>query len=458
MPPLPELVEQGIRRHRLLLDSQPLVVGVSGGLDSLVLLHILVALAPRHHWRLTVAHFNHRLRGQASDADSAWVQRLARRLQLPCIVDSADVATIARRERLSVEMAARQLRHAFLAGAARQAGSQRLALAHQADDQVELFFLRWLRGASPEGLAGMRPLSPSPADPEIQIARPLLTTPRQTIAAYARTHRLRPRPDITNDSPDYLRNRIRHELLPLLERRYQPAVRAVTARTMELLAAEDEFVAQAANSWSQGGPRRALFDSLPLALQRRVLVRQLRQLGFDADFCLVESLRTRARVAVSLAPGVTASRETTGVVRVRPQPRSQFISDECIVRFAATSGSLTFGGLQFRWRRSPSPGSHHLRLRPQPQREQFDATRVGDCIRLRHWRPGDRFQPLGFAAPSKLQDLFTNAKVPREERRRRVLATTAANEILWVEGLPPGERFKIRPDTRRRLVWQWCPS
>src|SRR5208337_2330462 len=146
----------------------------SGGVDSMVLLHALHRLAKQHGWQLTVAHFNHRLRGRASDADENLVRRTAAAMKLAVVAGRADVKAFARKSKLSIEMAARKLRHEFLAREARKRKIRIVALAHHADDQVELFFLRLLRGTGGEGLAGMKWRSPLSADPRLTLVRPLL--------------------------------------------------------------------------------------------------------------------------------------------------------------------------------------------------------------------------------------------------------------------------------------------
>src|ERR1700677_2278987 len=162
-----------------------ILVAVSGGVDSMVLLHLLKALSVERRWKLTVAHFNHRLRGRASDADEVFVRKTAKGMKLPFVSKRADVKRFARESKLSIEMAARKLRHEFLAEVARACKIKTIALAHHADDQVELFFLRLLRGAGGSGLAGMKWRSPSPMNPRIFLIRPLLDQIKAALQAYA---------------------------------------------------------------------------------------------------------------------------------------------------------------------------------------------------------------------------------------------------------------------------------
>src|SRR5688572_22423861 len=239
----------------------------------MVLMYLLA-----HRGNVQVAHLNHQLRGRSSDADERMVRRMAEKWGLPCHVERAAVKEAGRQAGVSIEMAARQCRHEFFAGMAAKLGIRKLALAHHADDQVELFFLRLLRGAGPEGLAGMVEVSPSFVDRELTIVRPLLSVTKEELRAYAAEHKIPFREDATNASTSILRNRIRHKLIPLLQKDYQPALSQTILRVMELLRAESDFVTRVAER--PGEP----FHKLPVALQRRRLRQQLYAAGIEATF------------------------------------------------------------------------------------------------------------------------------------------------------------------------------
>ena len=419
----------------------------------MVLLHLLDGLRRQHGGRLVVAHFNHKLRGKASDADERFVRGEAARLGLPFVSERADVAGHARRAGLSLEMAARQLRHEFLARAARRLKIKTVALAHHADDQVELFLLRLLRGAGGEGLAGMKFRSPSPADPRVELVRPLLEQPKSALRAYAKERQLRFREDASNAALEMKRNRVRHRLLPLLARQYQPAVGEVIRRTMKLLEGEADFVRQAAEGWLNARPHEA-FARLHAAVQRQVIQIQLLRLGTAPTFELVEQLRTEAGQAVSVAPDCLIRRNKEGrLERVAPAERA-FRSDERRLDLAEPGQRGFFGGLEVRWSLAGFC-SREDRPRFASGLEWFDADKVGSPVTLRHWQPGDRFQPIGMRSAVKLQDLFTNARIPRAERHHRVMGVTAEGVIFWVEGLRMGERFKLDKGTVTRLKWCW---
>jgi tRNA(Ile)-lysidine synthase len=460
---LSERISHSLAEHRLLPRGARVVVAVSGGVDSMVLLQLLYDLAPHHGWELSVAHFNHRLRGRASAADERFVRAIARRLKLACDVGAANVRQAAREQGSSVEMAARQLRHAFLSRSAKLRGARYVALAHHADDQAELFLLRLLRGAGGEGLGGMKRRGPSPVDHRVTLVRPLLDFSRTEISAFAREVRIRFREDASNASTEHERNWVRLELLPQLRRR-QPAVDRTIARTMQIAGAEAEFVTQEAAAWLRtlplAGPHPARpFAQLHPAVQRRVLQMQLRKFSLEPDWFLVEALRGRPNAVVSAGTGLNLERDAAGRVQRHAALPDEFERGEALIQLpsGATSrvqaGELRFAGLRVRWRLR----RHVAKDIPSRQsgREFFDADQVGAQLRLRHWQPGDRFQPIGLPAPTKLQDWFTNRKISAARRRQLVLAETGTGDIFWVEDERISESCKVTSATRRLLEWRW---
>ena len=447
-------IERTILTRRLIRPGQSILVAVSAGLDSMVLLEALRRLAPANRWKLTVAHFNHQLRGRASEADEKWMARITEEWDLPLVVGRAPVRTFASRHGLSLEMAARGLRHEFLARSACNRGVETIALAHHADDQVELFFLRLLRGAGAEGLAGMKWSSPSPSDPAITLIRPLLGCAKAELRLFADQQSLTFREDASNASLDFLRNRIRHELLPLLVKQYQPALRRTTLRLMDILSAEAEFITQTAEAWLRK-KRRPPFERLPAAIQRRCLQLGLFKLGLDVDFDLVERLRAAADQPVAVSPQTSVCRDAAGQVRLRPTAPIVFNPRQLIVDLTRKSGMVVFGRLKISWEiQRRGQGSLPTRERTAGT-EYFDADKVGPSIVLRHWRRGDRYQPIGMTSRVKLQDLFCNQKVPRAERHRRVIAATTRGGLIWVQGLRIADLFKLDKGTVRRLKWDW---
>jgi tRNA(Ile)-lysidine synthase len=417
----------------------------------MVLLQVLHELAGRHGWCICVAHFNHQLRGRASDGDEALVRQTAQRLGLKFFRSGADVKGFAGRSKLSIETAARKLRHEFLAATAAGQKISTVALAHHADDQVELFFLRLLRGTGGTGLAGMKWGSPSPANKKITLIRPLLDLSKADILTFAQQNKIRFREDASNLSNDFLRNRIRNELLPLLREKYQPGLTGTVLRLMTIAGAEAELAGNLAREWL-ARPAGA-FEKLPVAVQRKVLQAQLAEAGAVIDFELVEQLRTGRGKFVSVGSGFVVARTAAGRVELRREALPEFSGAEQKVKLSGRAGRLVAGGVAFSW--SLKKGGLAGRLIQHPGREVFDADKVGGEIVLRHWRAGDRFQPIGLKSAVKLQDLFMNAKIPAARRRGLVVVTTAEGEVFWVEGLRMGERFKLTGGTKRQLNWCW---
>ncbi len=448
-------VERSIRQRHLFKGGQSILVGVSGGMDSVVLLHLLHTLTAKFGWRLCVAHFNHQLRGSASDADEEFVSDVSRKLALRFVSERSDVVAHARSHKLSIEMAARELRHAFLARAARRLRIPAVALAHHADDQVELFFLRLLRGAGGDGLAAMKWRSSSPADPKVQLVRPLLDQTKAVLREFSAQREIPFREDSTNAALELPRNRVRHKLLPLLTRDYQPALVTTTLRSIEILGAETDFVKATARQWVQGA-RRRLFDRLHTAVQRQVILLQLLDLRIAAEFELVERLRVSANQRVSVGPRLTLWRDESGCVRQESVATICSDSGELVAEVKGPEGIMAFGGLGVSWQIQRSNRRTSRLLRFAAGREFFDADKVGSPVVLRHWRAGDRFRPIGMSASVKLQDLFTDRKIPRSARHALVVAESGQGELFWVESLRISETFKLTGRTRRRLLWEWA--
>jgi tRNA(Ile)-lysidine synthase len=446
-----QTLERTIVERKLFRDGQEILVAVSCGLDSMTLLHALHQLSQVHRWKLTVAHFNHQLRGRAAEADEWMARDMAGALKLPIVAGRGSVRAEASRRKISLEMAGRDLRHRFLARAARARCIPVVALAHHADDQVELFFLRLFRGTSTQGLSGMKWAGPSPADSSILLVRPFLNQSKTALREVADAAGVVFSEDATNAQIDLERNRIRHVLLPLLEKHCPGRLTETVPRLMELAGAEAETVGALAENWLNRR-RRAQFSRLPVAVQRRVIQIQLIAMKQAPAFEMVERLRTRPGEPFALDARRTISRSAAGMLQPRRIEPIEFNPARRAVLLKGSKGRQRIDGLAVCWELERTSGADFTR---EPNVEYFDADKVGSRIWLRHWRAGDRFQPIGVSSPRKLQDLLTNAKVPRNERHRRIVAATSRDEPFWVEGLRMAEPFKLQPATVRRLKWSW---
>jgi tRNA(Ile)-lysidine synthetase-like protein len=521
MSDLLDRVRQYVRRYRLLEPGAMVVAGVSGGPDSLCLLHLLRRLAPELGLRLHVAHLNHGLRGAEADADEGFVAALATEWGLPCTTGRVQVGELAAAHGHSLEEAARQARYRFLAEVAQAQGARVIAVGHHADDQAETVLMHFLRGSGVAGLRGMLPASslhvgwlpddeaesaaeakategefcqpqlavPSaPASGELFLVRPLLAVTRAEIAAYCAEHGLRPRFDRSNEDTTYFRNRLRLELIPLLEQ-YNPGIRAVLARTAELMAGEAELLrASLEAAWGQvvlpSPAGEVYFDlqawrALPLGLQRATLrqaIYHLRRNLRDVNWVHIERAVWLAREgltgqqatlvaglvlevgyqALRVGPAGSAGRHllwSAGVTRGSFPPTTSPIPQVTDTIPLAVPGITSVGG---GWQ------VEVVRLAPaslppdvpgdDPWTAYLDAEAVGDDLALRPRQPGDRFQPQGLGGHSvRLHEFMINLKVPRPARAGWPLLIGRFG-IAWVCGLRVDERARVCPETTS--VWR----
>jgi tRNA(Ile)-lysidine synthase len=464
-----------IRGRARVPPGSTLLVAVSGGADSVALLDALRRIAPRLRLRLAVAHLNHGIRGRAADADAAFVRALAKAHKLPCVVGRADVPRLARRRGVSLEMAAREARYRFLAAAARRTGADAIATAHTADDQAETILLNLLRGTGAQGLAGIPYVGTAHGR---RIVRPLLEATRADVVAYLRRRRLAWREDATNRDPAFLRNRVRHELLPLLEARFNPRVRAALLRAGHIAEAEDAWLEDLAGRALAGCLARGVLSAdrlraLPLGARRRVLRLWLARAGVPAsavDFDAVERLdravrRDRGSERVALRGGWTAQR-AYGELRLRraaPSPAPAFrrqlrIPGRTVLRGPGVEVTAQLAPGLVR-ERPPRPGAGPARA------SLSTAAWARRPLTARSWKPGDRMRPFGMKGSKKVQDILVDAKVPRAERAA-VPIVECGGEIVWIPGYriaqgwevrdPAGEALQLAvrplpatPDTRR---------
>ena len=272
--------------------SRRYLVGVSGGRDSIALLHRLTNLGYR---RLILCHLDHRLRGRAGKADAQFVKRLAAKMKLECEIAKTDVAGLARKSKQSIETAGRTARYGFFARIARRRRCRTIFLAHHADDLVETFLLNLFRGAGPTGFGSMRQIATRKVDGvELEVVRPLLGVWRTEIDAYLRTHRLKFRDDATNETLGPVRNRMRGRIIPYIEKQLGRNVRKAIWRAAIIAADETEWLAELAGSLQPEGNELAVkaLRAQPRALQRRLIQQWLQSRGVvDLDFETIERVR-----------------------------------------------------------------------------------------------------------------------------------------------------------------------
>ena len=416
----------------LLPPGSRVLVAVSGGADSVALLFLLHRIAPARELFLEAAHLDHALRPDSS-ADAAHVRTLCLELGLALTARRTDVAALARSRRGGLEEAAREARRAFLRETARERGCDWVALAHQRDDQAETFLLRLLRGAGTAGLAGMRAVAPP-------FVRPLLPFCRAELVAWLAAEGIAWREDASNLDPAFTRNRVRHELLPLLES-FNPAVRG---RLVELCrqSADDESdwaqrVAGELQRHAEFAEGECRLPCVVLAQASPALAGRLVRAALQAvrgDLRRIEA--THVAAILSLATGIRPQGEAhlPGAWVARRYELMWFRQAPPVTRPVPTVTIAEPGLYPLGDGRTLSVQLHDRERGEGALAAEFSLDLVGFPLQLRGPLPGDRLQPGGMTGSRKLQDLFVDHKVTAEARDAAVLVC-AGGRLLWVAGI-----------------------
>jgi tRNA(Ile)-lysidine synthase len=436
-------------------EGATLVVAVSGGADSVCLLHVLLGLRGELGVELHVAHLDHQLRGDDSRVDARYVANLARRLGIPATIERRDVRSYHAGQGASLEESAREVRYAFLAEVAGKIGAERVVTGHTLDDHAETVLMHIIRGTGTGGLRGLQPInSLQTGAGSLTIVRPLLEVTRQETSEYCRRHRLRPRLDVSNLSLSPLRNRIRHQLLPLLKD-YNPQIVDALARTARIAGDDlrllDEMAVQ---SWrdvvrQQAGTfifDKAAFVGLPVSLQRSLLRRTVGELlGSLKD---IEARHIEeVLVGLNLPPGsmlnlpggllfsVDYDRYLVGTDRSGLCPFPDLPGEFSL----KIPGETLIPGWRIEAAIIPS-------VEMEKEYDDFTAyfrlDRVGSGVTVRSRRRGDSFQPLGMDQMKKLGKFMIDAKVPRAWRKR-VPVVCSPRHIMWVVGWRIDDRLEV---------------
>lgn len=458
------------------------VVGVSGGPDSLALLHLFMRAGGSLGIQPYAVHINHQIRGEDADADARFVAEVAARWGIPCYVEQVDVPALAAECKLSLEEAARQARYTVLARQAAALGAPAIAVGHNADDQAETVLMHLLRGAGLAGLRGMLPVTNlgeyhllEPLKTPLWLIRPLLNIPRAAIEAYCAEWGLTPRFDRSNLDTTYFRNRLRHEVLPLLQR-INPNIRAMLTRTAAVLAADYEVLqAQADAAWEritrEADETHICFDlqgwrALPLALQRATVRRATWRLRPHLRDVSYQHVEDAVRVAQHSETGAQATLPAGLVLRVDydaliimpigglpPPPDWPLLVPGSVLHLG---GIGEYPLPESVWRftlqeyTGPRSGPTWERLLADPWAAPLAADALNAPLMLRTRRPGDRFRPSGAGGTQKVSTFMINEKIPALWRDRLPLLV-AGEEIVWVCGWRVDERFVVREETHR--VW-----
>ena len=474
---IPSILEEQCGLSR----EYPVIVGVSGGPDSLCLMSVL----RKAGYHTIVAHFNHKLRPDA-DADANTVEQTAARLNLVSVIESGEVRAYADQEKLSIEEAARTMRYRFLMAQARRFNAQAVAVGHTADDQVETVLMHFIRGAGLAGLKGMNYRTILHTfDPQIPVVRPLLDTWREETVVYCAASGFRPRHDPSNASLDFFRNRLRHLLIPTLES-YNPRFREVIWRTSRSLTGDHEVLAEVVeDAWKRCVEEEtdefvafdeSVLTQQPLGLQRNLIRRAMERLhpqDPDVSYATLErasnfiaSQDGNRRVRTDLSGGVHLLREGALIYVVAskvtlPVERWPQMSDtiDTLPLKIPTQIPLS-GGWKLnceRWNIA-SLALEQARTNHDPFQTWVDANGIAEALELRVRQDGDRFEPLGMDGHEmKLSDFFINVKLPQRARDRWPLLCMG-EKVVWVPGYRPAHSFRVTESTRQALYFSMTRS
>jgi tRNA(Ile)-lysidine synthase len=467
-----EKIIRTIEKNNLLSSNSRVVVAVSGGIDSVVLLHVLLALRGKYKLDLVAAHLNHKFRGQESKEDALFVETLARQLGVSVVSEEISVPDYIRKTGQSPQEAARNIRYSFLERVRKNFAGTAIAVGQNADDQAETVLLNLLRGGAVTGLKGI----PVRRD---KIIRPLLEVSRAEIEVYAQEHRLAYRIDSSNAKPVYLRNKVRLELLPLLAENYNPAIIAGLGKTASILAEEDRFLEQLAQAAL--GRCNLISDEVKmgidikkleqedLAIRRRVvrlICRELKpeesggNIAFDHVEQVLALLKGSTGTKTELPGGIVFQKQYA--VLAVDLKRNKALKAESASANYAPVPLIIPGERIVPWAKIifkaklVAKADEQLPEQPKFSRWEIrlDWAKLKDrTLFVRKKKPGDRFQPAGMkGGTKKLKDFFIDAKIPREEREKIPLLVTDQDEIIWVVGLRAAANYLPDSHTSQQVI------
>lgn len=461
-----------ITRHDMLTQGDRVIVGVSGGPDSVALLHGLYTLREEFGISLHVAHLNHMLRGEAADEEARYVERLAKKLNLSCTIQAIDVKDYADKRKVSIELAARDVRYDFYRRTAIDIGACRVALGHHSGDQAETVLLRLIRGTGMTGLGGMPVARPLDGDSDITVIRPMLQLTSDEIRSYCKEVELAYYIDASNIDPAYFRNRVRHELIPLLEQDYNPRIVQALSNTADLLRDDEDYISrevygkldQVVRSSSSCGvvlnvPALCLQH---MAIQRRVIRwAAMRLVGELDDFgsVHVEDVLELARSGqtgscISLPCGLQARRDYEQIIIEsvdgvgfqiqQPFEYGLLIPGKTDIPEACVTIEARVFDIEVKSNLLETVSLAH------EDEAYFDMGLIDENITARNRKRGDRLSPLGMKGSKKLKDVFIDKKISRNIREQ-IPVIIWGKEILWVVGLCVSNFARLTPNTRKVL-------
>ncbi len=474
-----------IKKYNMIEKNDKVILAVSGGPDSIAMLYLMNELHNELECSLHVAHLDHCLRGEESEADAEFVKEQASKLNIPITIEKLDVKNMIT-DKESLESGARRIRYDFFKKVMSDVQANKVAQGHTADDQAETVLMRLLRGSGTRGLGGIPPIRDN-----IYI-RPLIEISRKEVEAYLLNINVQPRWDSSNLSTEYDRNRIRHELIPILESRYCPNIKSILQQTAEILRTEDEFLdtlareaicqcvesddetkdffkspltslsrigkqIQPAKEKDKGGFLKRITiqtDELKkyhISIQRRIIRIAIESILGDLnryEFHHIEEIMSLVKTGktgsfISLPRGIIAEK-SYGKILIKFYDKAVNDPFDFIVN---VPGETEIPCLGLKITTSIGKGNVYSK---EVYRKTFDYDVIEGEIHLRNRREGDRFQPLGMSSTKKLKEYLIDEKAPRSQRDR-IPILTDGNKIMWVIGYNIDDRFKVTTQTKTHL-------
>ncbi len=463
-------VEQTIFAHGMLKPKDSAIIAVSGGPDSVALLHILYEIAPHFSLKLGVAHLNHCLRQKDSDKDADFVESLAANFDLPCYIQKRDIRRYQRENKLSLEEAARRVRYEFLDHIATAYQYNKIALGHHADDNAELVLMNLFRGTGTLGLSGIPPKRGE------KIIRPMIRLRRNDIIEFLNRNRLKYVFDRTNADTRHLRNRVRHDLIPVLKTAYNPNISDTLNRLSSIIRSEEEWIEDMVRPFFEKAVLRIRQNRIELsvpvlnryhnALQRRIIrlaiskaKGDLRRIGFVNIDSVIDLLVKKSSFGkIDLPAGIRIQRNQDTILIFRAQRRTPDDHRDGDGRDAfsfeyqiETFEPVFIKEIKTYIRFSEMSIENMTDYRCTGQYANFfDKDALNLPMVLRNFRPGDAFSPLGVKGTQKLKKFFIDKKVPRKERLKCPILLSGG-KIIWVVGHRIDESVKVTPATKNVL-------
>jgi tRNA(Ile)-lysidine synthase len=468
---LEEKVLQTIKKFDMLSFNDRVLIGISGGPDSVTLLNVLLSFKRKYNLSFFIAHLDHMLRGKESDEDVNFVKNITRELGLPCEVKSCNLTKIARKEHLTLEEAAREYRYKFYSETAKKFKANKIALGHNADDQVETVLMRFLRGSGLEGLMGIPPVRG-------KIIRPLIECSREEIEEYCKENKIDYRVDSSNKEVVYFRNKIRLELLPLLSKGYNKNIKDITLRLRNIVSEVSAYLNQETELLFREVARRESpeiviidlkkFTSLPLALKRRIIRKaievvkgNLYSISFRHNNEILKLTEYQLGEKEIYLPDNLMAKKIYNKIMIYRKRISKEQTEEMLAPWEydiSIPGKTKIKSLDIEVEikiLDPADIKSSLYFTRKKSKGEFlefiDYNKVKPPLKLRNRRSGDRFYPLKMKGLKKVKDFFIDNKIPKSHRDLIPILVDSEDKIIWIVGMRLDDRVKINSDTKKVL-------